>query len=424
MEVPAEVAKMSIGSGGRAVKDLQDRTGAHVMIYKPQPGDDERLATRPVMIKGTPEAVDAAVAELTRRCRDYERKRRGGGGQGGQGGGGGHGSYGPDRGLDAARRGGYPGRGVGPGGGEIFEERVDVAPENKGMIIGKGGARVARLEKETGCIVRSDKTEPFIVLRGTRRAIDEARQHVAAILSQLDLPPLPEKPPEGEPPAARVSIPGDAIGRVMGHAGGHIKRMQCETGCFMNWNKEAREMSLWGTAEVVAEGKRQLEAIIEDVKNERLGTHAGGDAGGAAAGEAAAAAAARQETANVPTRGMAGVIIGGGGAAIKRLEAESGGGFNGHDSSDVQITGDARSRWRRGWSRTPSGGGSAAPATARGSRSGPRRARARGVDEGRGARAADEEGGGGGGGGGAGDGETNNRAGDGEDAVDADAGAE
>ena len=98
------------------------------MIYKPQPGDDERPATRPGMIKGTPEAVDAAAAELTggaattsesdaaaeakeageavepRLVRSRSRP-------------------------DAARRGGYPGRGVGPGGGEFFEERVDVAPE-------------------------------------------------------------------------------------------------------------------------------------------------------------------------------------------------------------------------------------------------------------------------------------------------------
>ena len=399
MEVPAEVAKMSIGSGGRAVKDLQDRTGAHVMIYKPQPGDDERLATRPVMIKGTPEAVDAAVAELTRRCRDYERKRRGGqGGHGGQGGGGGHGSYGPDRGLDAARRGGYPGRGVGPGGGEIFEERVDVAPENKGMIIGKGGARVARLEKETGCIVRSDKTEPFIVLRGTRRAIDEARQHVAAILSQLDLPPLPEKPPEGEPPAARVSIPGDAIGRVMGHAGGHIKRMQCETGCFMNWNKEAREMSLWGTAEVVAEGKRQLEAIIEDVKNERLGTHAGGDAGGDAAGGGGdgGGGGAPRETANVPTRGMAGVIIGRGGATIKRLEGGVRGaasrGRRRRERSDHRRRARDRDGDAAGRGHHPAGLGGAGDGA--GVRRGRRaKRRARGVDEGRGG-----EGGGRGGG--------------------------
>ena len=422
---------MSIGSGGRAVKDLQDRTGAHVMIYKPQPGDDERLATRPVMIKGTPEAVDAAVAELTRRCRDYERKRRGGqGGHGGQGGGGGHGSYGPDRGLDAARRGGYPGRGVGPGGGEIFEERVDVAPENKGMIIGKGGARVARLEKETGCIVRSDKTEPFIVLRGTRRAIDEARQHVAAILSQLDLPPLPEKPPEGEPPAARVSIPGDAIGRVMGHAGGHIKRMQCETGCFMNWNKEAREMSLWGTAEVVAEGKRQLEAIIEDVKNERLGTsrrRRRGRRRSPRGEEATAAAAARPGRRRTCRR--AGWRASSSAGAAPRSSASRrspGRGFTWTTTTRTfrSPATRARSRWRRGWSRTPSGGGSAAPATARGGttrppRQTPRPRRGRRT-RGRGGGAA----GGGGGGGGADEGETNNRAGNGEDAVDADGGAE
>ena len=294
-----------------------------------------------------------------------------------------------------------------------------MAPENKGMIIGKGGARVARLEKETGCIVRSDKTEPFIVLRGTRRAIDEARQHVAAILSQLDLPPLPEKPPEGEPPAARVSIPGDAIGRVMGHAGGHIKRMQCETGCFMNWNTEAREMSLWGTAEVVAEGKRQLEAIIEDVKNERLGTHAGGDAGGDAAGGGGdGGGGAPRETANVPTRGMAGVIIGRGGATIGVSRRSPGRGFTWTTTTrafrspatrapvEIATAAGGRAPIRRGL-----GGAGAGAGGTRGRRA---KRRARGVDEGRGRgrrtrrgrrRRRRREG------------ETNNRAGNGEDAA-------
>ena len=62
---------MAIGSGGRAIKELQDRTGAHVMIYKPQPGDDRHMAHRPVMIKGRARAVAEAAHELRRRCRQY-----------------------------------------------------------------------------------------------------------------------------------------------------------------------------------------------------------------------------------------------------------------------------------------------------------------------------------------------------------------
>ena len=130
----------------------------------------------------------------------------------------------------------------------------------------------------------------------------------------------------------------------------------------------------------------------------------------------------------MPTRGMAGVIIGRGGATIKRLEAESGARLHvDDDDANVQITGDARAiematrlvedTIRRGLGGAGDGAGGYEAAAA------PNAAPAAWTKD-EGARAADEEGGGGGGGGGAGDGETNNRAGDGEDAVDADAGAE
>ena len=71
MEVPAEVAKIVIGSHGSAIKELQDRTGAHVMIYKPQPGARES-GYRPVMIRGSRRSVDLATDELRRVVRDYE----------------------------------------------------------------------------------------------------------------------------------------------------------------------------------------------------------------------------------------------------------------------------------------------------------------------------------------------------------------
>ena len=50
MEVPAEVAKMVIGAGGAAIRELQERTGAHVMIRKPNPGENDD-GPRSVMIK-------------------------------------------------------------------------------------------------------------------------------------------------------------------------------------------------------------------------------------------------------------------------------------------------------------------------------------------------------------------------------------
>ena len=303
LQVPAEVAKMAIGSGGRAIKELQDRTGAHVMIYKPQPGDDRHMAHRPVMIKGRARAVAEAAHELRRRCRQYydqmdERDR--------------------DRGRfrdfrDDPRR---------PGGGshgeEIVEERLECAPDHKGMIIGKGGQRVRRLEQETGCVVNSDKDSPHITLRGTRRAIEKAKKDISAILVTVDLPPMPPPPGKDEPCAHEVNIPGEAIGQVMGFGGSNIKRLQCVTGCWMNWDKPNRVMRVWGEPDKAAAAREKLlQAVEEAVKarDEEVSTRAGGHAYASAEGV---------ETVEMPARGQGGSIIGKGGVVVRRIEDSTG----------------------------------------------------------------------------------------------------
>jgi 8-oxo-dGTP pyrophosphatase MutT (NUDIX family) len=192
MEVPAEVAKMVIGSGGAAIRELQERTGAHVLIFKPKPGAVDN-GPRPVMIKGSRYAVDAAASELRKAVRDYEYGDRGGGqgGYGGQpsGGGASYGGSGGDRGGDhrgsgdprdshmseARGRGGYGdggSRGGGGGGGgargdadEIIEDSYECPIDAVGMVIGKGGARVKRLEEETGCRVVHDREASHLILK-------------------------------------------------------------------------------------------------------------------------------------------------------------------------------------------------------------------------------------------------------------------
>ena len=62
---------MVIGTGGAAIRELQERTGAHVLIFKPRPGAVD-TGPRPVVIKGSRGAVDAAAGELRRAVRDYE----------------------------------------------------------------------------------------------------------------------------------------------------------------------------------------------------------------------------------------------------------------------------------------------------------------------------------------------------------------
>ena len=252
MEVPAEVAKIVIGAGGNSIKDLQDRTGAHVMIYKPQPGARES-GYRPVMIRGSRRAVDLATDELRRVVRDYEdgivggkagRDRghdRGGFGDrygGGyerdaaQRGGGGGGRYdryddrGPKKPYDNRggyddRRGSFPPFGANDGADHV-QERIECPVENRGIVIGKNGKQVQRIERDTGAKVSSQGDEPFLIIRGTPTSVRNARSQIASILDAADMPPLPPPPPEGAQHALEVHVEREHIGKVMGLSLIHI----------------------------------------------------------------------------------------------------------------------------------------------------------------------------------------------------------
>ena len=346
LEVPAEVAKIVIGQGGRSIKDLQERTGAHVLIHKPAPGEPVGT-TRQVRVKGRVASVDAAVAELRRKVLDFEYNR-GGSGPGG-------GAYDPRGGASNADPYGAPTygeprdprAGFGPPRrhGDV-EENVECPTEHRGMIIGKGGARVAKLEQETGVKVRSDKETPYITLIGTPRAVAQARSQVLAILALADLPPMPEAPPPDAPPAAEVPVPGEAIGKVMGKAGLNIKATQCRTGCFMNWDKNTRVMRLWDGEDVVAAGREAIERDIRDALAEReekiardapsRQTNYPYEASSGAYERDPIHVPSRDKPAQkrapepviseeVPVRGHGGLVIGRGGENVKRMERESGG---------------------------------------------------------------------------------------------------
>lgn len=348
MEVPAEVAKIVIGAGGNSIKDLQDRTGAHVMIYKPQPGARES-GYRPVVIRGSRRAVDLATDELRAVVRDYEDGLVGGkagrdrghdrGGFGdrygggyerdaprGGGGGGRYDRY-DDRGPPPSRGGGGGGyddrRGSFPprGGDDAdhVQERVECPIENRGIVIGKNGKQVQRIERDTGAKISSQGDEPFLLIRGTPTSVRNARSQISSILDAADMPPLPPPPPEGASHALEVHVERDHIGKVMGYGGMTIKRAQADTQCVMKWDKENQRIQLWGTPDVVEAGRRRIEDLVEQAKVE------------------ISKELADATTVEVPTRGHTGFIIGGGGQNVKRMERETGARLRMDDRAQIMV---------------------------------------------------------------------------------------
>ena len=351
MEVPAEVAKIVIGAGGNSIKDLQDRTGAHVMIYKPQPGARES-GYRPVMIRGSRRAVDLAADELRRVVRDYEdgvvggkqSKEHGGsarghdrGGFGDRYGGGyerdardrydrydrhddrGGGPPPPGRSSRDDRRGSFPPSFGGDGGDDHVQERVECPVENRGIVIGKSGKQVQRIERDTGAKISSQGDEPFLLIRGSQIAVRNARSQIVSILDAADMPPLPPNPPEGMAHALEVHVEREHIGKVMGYGGMTIKRAQADTQCVMKWDKDNQRIQLWGSPDVVEAGRRRIEDLVEQAKVEISKENAD------------------VTTVEVPTRGHTGFIIGGGGQNVKRVERETGARLRMDDRAQIMV---------------------------------------------------------------------------------------
>jgi hypothetical protein len=145
MEIPAEVAKMVIGQGGKSIKDLQERTGAYVLIHKPEPGEPAGNS-RQVRVKGRVASVDVAVAELRRKVMEFEYNRGGGYDDRSRGGAAPYGAPGGARRFARFPTGFWPAAPPRRRGGERGVPHRAPRHDHR-----QGGERaVARLEQETG----------------------------------------------------------------------------------------------------------------------------------------------------------------------------------------------------------------------------------------------------------------------------------
>lgn len=120
--VPGAKVGLIIGKGGETIKQLQEKTGAKMVIIQDGPGQEME---KPLRISGDPQKVEHAKKLVYDLIAD-----KGDGHQGGHQGG------------------GRPNNNFGSGGDqvEIFVPKAAV-----GVIIGKGGDMIKKIQGETGC---------------------------------------------------------------------------------------------------------------------------------------------------------------------------------------------------------------------------------------------------------------------------------
>lgn len=233
------------------------------------------------------------------------------------------GNYGNDRSMSpGANRGRQYGResprgNSGRGGDDGDTETIQIESSLVGLIIGRQGENLRRVEASTGCRVQfitgPDNQGPYRQCRitGPRARRAEAKDAINKIIedsgmgvvARADDPhgggnrrsapePAPAPLREGED-VMQIMVPDRTVGLIIGRGGETIRDLQERSGCHINITSESksinglRPVNLIGTREAAAQAK---EAILEIVDSDSRQGNNGG-AGGAGAGASVGAGA-------------------------------------------------------------------------------------------------------------------------------------
>ncbi|KRT81855.1 K Homology domain containing protein, partial [Oryctes borbonicus] len=130
--VPGPKVGLIIGKGGETIKQLQEKSGAKMVVIQDGPNQEQE---KPLRISGDPAKVEYAkqlVYDLIAEKEMQAYNRRGGGGGG-------------SRNMDDRQQ--YDGYGTSEA--EVLVPRAAV-----GVVIGKGGDMIKKIQQETGARVQ------------------------------------------------------------------------------------------------------------------------------------------------------------------------------------------------------------------------------------------------------------------------------
>jgi far upstream element-binding protein len=252
-----------------------------------------------------------------------------------------------------------------PRGGDDNVESISIESNLVGLIIGRQGENLRRVESETGCRVQfitgPDETGPYreCKITGPRARRADAKAEINRIINDSGLAgtahPTSDRPSR-ETPAARsahqpvlrdgedsmqIMVPDKTVGLIIGRGGETIRDLQERSGCHVNIVGEQksvnglRPVNLIGSREAANTAKEMIMEIVEsDSKStatkERApahrdpgrdagygGGHNGGGGGGGGGGDKIT------DSIYVPSEAV-GMIIGKGGETIKEMQNTTG----------------------------------------------------------------------------------------------------
>ncbi|XP_070507760.1 far upstream element-binding protein 1-like [Chironomus tepperi] len=302
MMIPGSKVGLIIGKGGLTIKQLQERTGAKMVIIQDGPNQEmEKL----LKISGDPQKVDHAkqlVFELLQdKGNDQPNRNQNQRSMQDHGG-----AY-----FNAGRG------GDGGGGGDQFE--IVIPKVAVGVVIGKEGSMIKKIQSDTGCsmkILQTKGDEPgdrICTIQGTKQQVDEGKIMIEELIDsvlrrnseggggrggggnndwsnnrsggsnfQSQHHQQNQSPSMGgvQVQQYEFSVPSNKCGIIIGRGGDTIKQINQQSGahCEMDRNKSANQMdektfSIKGDQHQVEEAKRLIQDKINmDVDLQYVGT--------------------------------------------------------------------------------------------------------------------------------------------------------
>lgn len=143
---------------------------------------------------------------------------------------------------------------------------IELSSRTVGAVIGKQGATIRRIQKESNAHLDIQRDSDPIVLKimGTAEEVASAKAMVEAVLSTP--PPSRAQKPLGPGETEFTVELGRAVGAVIGKGGSTIQRIQEETGARLDIARESSNCRIVGQAESVEKARKEVEAIVARTK--------------------------------------------------------------------------------------------------------------------------------------------------------------
>jgi far upstream element-binding protein len=179
--VPGSKVGLIIGKGGETIKQLQERTGAKMVIIQDGPGQEME---KPLRISGDPQKVEHAkqlVYELIEDKGNPQQQQNNRGNGGGGGGGGGYNNRSQDH--------GHGNNSYGNNGGDQIE--VFVPKAAVGVVIGKGGDMIKKIQADTGCRLQFLQTknegpgDRRCILQGSKQQVEDGKRMIEDLIDSV-----------------------------------------------------------------------------------------------------------------------------------------------------------------------------------------------------------------------------------------------